>query len=129
MKIIIYSFVASAMLLTGCSTGANGERVMGSPGSPIWFSTASIQTQAEYYKSLCKAYGVTENSSAMSGCIQTEMSNGRSAASAHQAQLLNTMHENQRQDMQMMLDVGKQNQKQTRCSSTVIGNTIDTYCK
>ena len=34
-----------ATMVTGCATGIQGEKIVGRPGSPMWFSTASVPTQ------------------------------------------------------------------------------------
>jgi hypothetical protein len=72
--------ILSINILTGCSTGANGEFVMGRPGSPVWFGSASQETIIAYYKQACKAYGYSEGSIEMADCIQKSISTGRGQA-------------------------------------------------
>ncbi len=59
--------------LQGCvSTGVNGENVIGNPGSPAWFGTASSQTINAHYRSTCLEYGFVIGTTAMAQCMQSE---------------------------------------------------------
>jgi hypothetical protein len=59
--------------LQGCvSTGVNGENVIGNPGSPAWFGTASRATINAHYKETCLGYGFLNGTTAMAQCIQSE---------------------------------------------------------
>ena len=64
----------------GCSTGRSGEQVIGMPGSPLWFSSASMATKTHYYKRSCFAYGFKDGTPEMAQCLQTEMQSGKSSA-------------------------------------------------
>ena len=64
----------------GCSTGSSGEQVIGRPGSPLWFGTASMATKTTYYKQACFAYGFKDGTPEMAQCLQTEMQSGKSSA-------------------------------------------------
>ena len=66
--------------LSACSTGANGEFVVGRPGSPVWFGTASQETIIDHYKKTCKLYGYTDGSTEMANCIQNSVTSGRGQA-------------------------------------------------
>jgi hypothetical protein len=66
--------------LSGCSTGRSGEQVIGRPGSPLWFSSASMATKTHYYKQSCFAYGFKDGTPEMAQCLQTEMQSGKSSA-------------------------------------------------
>ena len=68
------------LILSGCSKGVNGETVMGSPGSPMWHSTASLETQLQYFRSNCLGYGYKLGTPQMAQCLQTEMQNSKSRA-------------------------------------------------
>ena len=71
------------LTLFGCSsTGQLGEQVIGIPGSPMWFASASLETQVHYYKSECKAYGYTDGTSQMAQCLQTSIQNAKERARA-----------------------------------------------
>ena len=68
-------------VLIGCSsTGQLGEQVMGNPGSPMWFASASLETQVHYYKSECRAYGYSDGTSQMAQCLQTSIQNTKERA-------------------------------------------------
>ena len=68
-------------VLIGCSsTGQLGEQVMGNPGSPMWFASASLETQVHYYKSECRAYGYSDGTSQMAQCLQTSIQNAKERA-------------------------------------------------
>jgi hypothetical protein len=73
-------FIFSINILTGCSTGSNGEFIVGNPGSPVWFGMASQETVIDYYKKSCKAYGYTEGSTDMASCIQNSINSGKDRA-------------------------------------------------
>jgi hypothetical protein len=77
----IISFVV-IVFIGGCSTGINGESVMGLRGSPMWFKTASTQTQVAHFKEICLAYGNATDTPAMAQCLQTEIVNAKSRAVA-----------------------------------------------
>lgn len=68
------------LFLTACSTGIKGEQIIGSPGSPAWFMSASIDTQMEYFRKICMGYGFKEDTPDMSRCLQTEARSAKSQA-------------------------------------------------
>ena len=71
------------LTIFGCSsTGQMGEQVIGNPGSPLWFSSASLETQVYHYKSECKAYGYTDGTSQMAQCLQSSIQNAKERARA-----------------------------------------------
>jgi uncharacterized protein YfaQ (DUF2300 family) len=72
---------------SGCSTGSMGEQVVGRAGSAIWFKTASIQTQVNYYKKACLAYGVKDETAEMTQCIQAALQNDKDAARALESEI------------------------------------------
>ncbi len=69
--------ILSINILSGCSTGANGEFVMGRPGSPVWFGSASQETVIAHYKKTCKSYGYTDGSTEMANCVQNSINSGK----------------------------------------------------
>jgi hypothetical protein len=50
------------------------------PGSPLWFSSASMATKTHYYKRSCFAYGFKDGTPELAQCLQTEMQSGKSSA-------------------------------------------------
>ena len=68
-------------VISGCSTGASGEQVLGMPGSPFWFRSASMQTKVNYYKPGCLAYGFNDGTTEMSQCLMSAIQSGQSSAS------------------------------------------------
>ena len=73
--------VVALTALTGCATGVNGENVIGTKGSPMWFKTASVDTQRAYFKEICSAgYGIRDNTTEMNRCIQKEWRDARNKA-------------------------------------------------
>ena len=78
----ILAVTVIATTITGCavSTGVQGERVAGSPGSPAWFYTASVPTQIAYFKQICSAYGFKDGTNNMSQCLRSEMQTAKQRA-------------------------------------------------
>jgi hypothetical protein len=84
------------VLIAGC-TGVDGEKFIGAPGSPAWFSTASPNTVATYFRDRCTAYGFVQGTPEMAQCIQQEAASkrqsnairGAAIASANQANIAN----------------------------------------
>jgi len=74
--------LALAAATSGCSTGVLGEQVVGSPGSLMWFSTASTATQINYFKGNCLGYGFTPGTPQMAQCLQTEITSSKSRATS-----------------------------------------------
>lgn len=75
--------VVALTALTGCATGVNGENVIGTKGSPMWFKTASVATQGAYFKEICSSgYGIKDNTTEMSKCIKKEWRDAKNKASA-----------------------------------------------
>jgi hypothetical protein len=71
------------LALIGCSsTGQLGEQVIGNPGSPMWFASASLTTQVYYYKTECKAYGYKDGTSQMAQCLQSSIQKAKEGARA-----------------------------------------------
>ena len=57
---------------SGCSTGATGEKILGLPGSSVWFFSASRQTQIDFFKKSCRLNGFVDGTNEMAQCIQSE---------------------------------------------------------
>lgn len=62
-----------------------GETVIGRPGSPYWFATASSATQHNYFNQKCTDYGYKVGTDAHAQCMQTETGNARRSADARSA--------------------------------------------
>ena len=95
--------VLSINILTGCSTGANGEFVMGRPGSPAWFGSASQETVIAHYKKACRAYGYADGSIEMADCVQNSISKGRDQSEQRKMnsfKILGDMEERERKSYQ-----------------------------
>lgn len=71
-KFLIVSTLTLTSILAGCTTGVDGETVMGKVGSPAWFDSASPATKFKYFSGVCRAYGFIENTPQMAQCIQNE---------------------------------------------------------
>jgi hypothetical protein len=69
-----------ATMVTGCATGIQGEKIVGRPGSPMWFSTASVPTQIAHFKQICSAYGFNDSTLNMSQCLRSEMQTAKQRA-------------------------------------------------
>jgi len=69
----------------GCSTGVNGETVMGRPGSPAWFNSASPQTIAAHFTEVCKTYGFQPNTPQFADCLKDTINSSRADASRRSA--------------------------------------------
>ena len=84
MKKCIYYVLAITLSLfnTACSTGRSGETVIGRPGSPMWFSSASIETQLAHFSQICLGYGFKSGTPEMSQCIQSEANNSKNRANS-----------------------------------------------
>jgi hypothetical protein len=76
----IFFLLGLAVITTGC-TGTQGEAVMGMPGSPAWFASASPETIAGYYSRQCASYGFMAGTPGMAQCIQNSALSGRQTAS------------------------------------------------
>jgi len=79
MKNAILLLVLSLMItLQGCvSTGVNGEKVIGRPGSLFWFDSADRATITAHYKENCTSYGYKDKTPEMTQCLQTEIREGK----------------------------------------------------
>jgi hypothetical protein len=69
----------TSILLSGCATGLDGETVIGRPGSPAWFRTASAETKLHYFTTICNGYGFKIDTPQMSQCIQNETLNAKNS--------------------------------------------------
>lgn len=69
----------ASIFLSGCATGLDGETVMGSPGSPAWFNSASPKTKLHYFTEICSGYGFKVDTLQMSQCIQNETLNAKNS--------------------------------------------------
>jgi hypothetical protein len=67
---------------SGWMHGVDSEQLLGMPGSPAWYPTASPNTIAQHMKQRCVAYGFRKGTSQMAQCVQQEAMNGRQMASA-----------------------------------------------
>ena len=81
-KLIKLLFLFGIILTTSnCSTGSSGETVLGRPGSPMWFKTASRATKVEYFQSICNGYGYKLGSNTFADCMRdvekTALNNAR----------------------------------------------------
>jgi hypothetical protein len=93
MKNIIL-LIGVATLLQGCgTTGVNGENVIGRPGSPLWFGTASRATINAHYKENCRDYGFKDGTPEMAQCMQTELRTGRQGSSDRFTNALNKFND------------------------------------
>ena len=81
-KLVFLALTAGIVVsvISGCSTGASGEQVLGMPGSPFWFRSASMQTKVNYYKPGCLAYGFNDGTTEMSQCLMSAIQGGQSSA-------------------------------------------------
>ena len=77
-KLLAVALIAT--MVTGCATGIQGEKVVGRPGSPMWFSTSSVPTQIAYFKQICSAYGFKDSTPNMSQCLRSEMQTAKQRA-------------------------------------------------
>jgi hypothetical protein len=78
----IFILTVSAFL-SGCgltSKGVRGEKVWGRTESPMWFKTASPETQVAHFSEQCKAYGFKLGTDAFSNCVMNSIQNSKSAA-------------------------------------------------
>ena len=85
MKLLIKValLVSSTVILSACiptSTGVKGENIIGNPGSPLWFDTASQATIINHYKNVCIAYGFIDGTPEMAKCIQDAHAEGKHGA-------------------------------------------------
>ena len=82
-------------IISGCvSTGSRGEQVLGMPGSPLWFRTATMQTRIDYYKPGCLAYGFKDGTPEMAQCLQSAMQSKQSANSSRRKPISCTTYGN-----------------------------------
>ena len=56
--------------ISNCSTGSSGETVLGRPGSPMWFMSASQETIDNYLEQKCSRYGYTRGTSQFANCMR-----------------------------------------------------------
>lgn len=75
--------LAAGLVLSGCSKGVEGERVLGQAGSPMWVQTASAATQNQYFSGICQGYGFSAGTSEMAHCISQESRQARNEAVAY----------------------------------------------
>ena len=69
----------SCLVLTSCGGNGNG---IGMAESPMWHKTASKEVRIEYFKDQCTDFGFKVGTTQMSQCIQNQMNQSRSDASA-----------------------------------------------
>ncbi len=60
------------LALAACGTNPDGSTVVGMPGSPAWFATASPEVMREYFSRRCEAYGLDAAAPGMNSCIERE---------------------------------------------------------
>jgi hypothetical protein len=97
----------SALLISGCSKGVMGENVIGSPGSKLWFSSASTATINSYYKNNCISYGFESGTTEMAKCMQTEINTARESASTRFDSAIQGLQERQERQRERMRDSHK----------------------
>ena len=61
-----------ALTLVACGTNPDGSTVIGAPGSPAWFKTASPEVMREYFSRRCTAYGYVDATPEMNACIERD---------------------------------------------------------
>ena len=71
-----------ALTSTSCSTGTDGERVIGRVESPLWFRSASRATIVDHFSKICQSYGFEKGSEKFSECLKDTESQARAAANA-----------------------------------------------
>lgn len=70
-KLIKLLFLFGIIFTTSnCSTGSSGETVLGRPGSPMWFMSASQDTIDNYLEQKCSRYGYTRGTSQFANCMR-----------------------------------------------------------
>jgi len=80
-RLMLTILLLGVIPLSGCSTGATGESVVGMPGSAFWFKTASQPTIIAYFKRSCLSYGYKDGTPNMAQCLQAEIGDARQRAS------------------------------------------------
>ena len=81
-KLIKLLFLFGIILTTSnCSTGSSGETVLGRPGSPMWFMSASQETIDDYLSQKCSRYGYTRGTSQFADCMRDLDKSARNRAS------------------------------------------------
>ncbi len=64
---------ATTLVLAACAEDGG----IGREGSPAWFNSHSPQEIAAYYEGVCRSYGLTPGTEAMSMCIASEVQSAR----------------------------------------------------
>jgi len=93
--VFIFGLGAISFFNAGCSTGVNGETVMGRPGSPAWFNSASPQTIAAHFTEVCKTYGFQPNTPQFADCLKDTINSSRADASRKSAAIMQSIQANQ----------------------------------
>ena len=70
-------------LLTSCSTGRNGETVMGLVESTMWFKTASRQTIIAHFSETCDSFGYKRGTDSFRDCLRETETASRSQSRAN----------------------------------------------
>lgn len=105
------------LCLGGC-TGVDGEHYVGAPGSRAWFATASPDTVAAYFGQRCAAYGFKPGTPEMAQCIENEASNRQHNNALRSIAAAQIMAASQPAPPQRPIN----------CTSTAMGNTLNTNC-
>lgn len=66
-------------VLAGCN---NPPGVLGVPGSPAWYATATPQQQAQYFAQICAGYGIPAGTPQMAECAMREAQGTRASGAA-----------------------------------------------
>lgn len=123
MRLTVFMPISAVLLLNACASGSGGEMVMGRPGSPAWFATASQETQIQYFEGICRRYGYSSGTSEMSQCLQTEMQGGKARSSEAAKRGTDTLNSISRAEAERQ----QRNQSVTcNSSGTVKGNMVNT---
>jgi hypothetical protein len=82
LKFVVVPFCCFP-LLSGCSTGLEGETVHGMVESPIWFKTASRTTIVNHFSKFCDSYGIARDTSEFRECVRNSEQASRSNTMAN----------------------------------------------
>jgi len=75
------------VVLISCVSGCGGNGI-GTPESPVWFGTASLEVQNEYFKQKCIGFGFQPDTNELANCIM-QVSAAAKASSNQRLQAAN----------------------------------------